>query len=275
MAAAEAAATAVINKAVEIAGNLILETASRLYHLQENISWIETQMRTLQSYLNDAESKRSMSHEVANLIINIRNLAHDVEDILDTYLPDIESHNTKGSFQFFKHASCILCFGVKANSFALEIEKIKRRAAEIEESRRNCGITADSNANAEAATDAELWDRRKLFLRAPHESKIVGRQNILQKLKEEILSEDKGSRIISVVGPAGVGKTTVAKRVYQKTKNEFDVSATIYVSQEPRLEELLLEKLQFQVMKQRFEIQQSELESKAIKATLEQLKDNS
>ncbi|KAL0340310.1 UNVERIFIED_CONTAM: ToMV resistance protein Tm-2(2) [Sesamum radiatum] len=241
MAAAEAAATAVINKAVEIAGNLILETGSRLYHLQENISWIETQMRTLQSYLNDAESKRSMSHEAANLIINIRNLARDVEDILDTYLPDIESHNTKGSFQFFKHASCILRFGVKANSFALEIEKIKRRAAEIEESRRNCGITADSNANAEAATDAELWDRRKLFLRAPHASKIVGRQNILQKLKEEILSEDKGSRIISVVGPAGVGKTTVAKRVYQKTKNEFDVSATIYVSQEPRLEELLVD----------------------------------
>ncbi|KAL0404094.1 UNVERIFIED_CONTAM: ToMV resistance protein Tm-2(2) [Sesamum radiatum] len=180
--AAEAATISVINKAVEVGGNLIIKTGNRIYHLQENISWIEREMRTLQSYLKDAESKRSMSHEVANLIINIRDLAQDVEDILDTYLPKIESHNTE-----------------------------------------------------------DLQDRRKLFLLAPRDSKIVGREGILCKLEQEMLSENKGSRIISVVGPAGVGKTTVAKRVYQMTKNEFDVYAIVYVSQEPRLGELLLD----------------------------------
>ncbi|KAK4415029.1 ToMV resistance protein Tm-2(2) [Sesamum alatum] len=236
---AEAAITAVINKTVEIAGNLVTETGSRIYHLQENVSWIERQMRSLRSYLKDAESKKANSHEVANLIITIRDLAQDVEDILDTYLAEIESHNTKGRFQFLKCASSALCYGVKANNFALEIEKIKKRAAELEVSRVNCGIEVDANAGA--GTDADLWHSRKLFLRAPHESKIFGRERILEKQEVEMLREDKGSIIISVVGPAGVGKTTVAKRSYRKVKNEFEVSAIVYVSQEPRLGELLLD----------------------------------
>ncbi|KAL0381966.1 UNVERIFIED_CONTAM: ToMV susceptible protein tm-2 [Sesamum calycinum] len=183
-------------------------------------------MRTLQSYLKDADYKRSTRHEAANLIIDIRDLAHDVEDILDTFLREIES------------ASGIARLA-KANSFGSEIEKIKRRVDDIENSREKCGVLADANAGA--VIDADLQDRRKLFLRAPHELKIVGREGILRKLEEEILSEENRRIIKSIVGAAGVGKTTVGKRVYERTKNRFEVSAIVYVSQEPNLRELLLD----------------------------------
>ncbi|KAL0381950.1 UNVERIFIED_CONTAM: ToMV susceptible protein tm-2 [Sesamum calycinum] len=156
-------------------------------------------MRTLQSYLKDADYKRSTRHEAANLIIDIRDLAHDVEDILDTYLPEMNP--------------------------LLVLEK--------------CGVTADANAGV--VIDADLQDRRKLFLRAPHELKIVGREGILRTLEEEILSEESRRIIKSIVGAAGVGKTTVGKRVYERTKNRFEVSAIVYVSQEPNLGELLLD----------------------------------
>ncbi|KAK4404305.1 ToMV resistance protein Tm-2 [Sesamum angolense] len=224
--AAEAATIRVIIKVVEILGNLTAKAGSGINHLEENISWIERKMRTLQSYLKDADYKRSTRHEAANLIIDIRDLAHDVEDILDTYLPEIES------------ASGIARLA-KANSFGSEIEKIKRRVDDIENSREKCGVTADAKAGA--VIDADLQDRRKLFLRAPHELKIVGREGILRKLEEEILSEESRIILKSIVGAAGVGKTTVGKRVYERTKNRFEVSAIVYVSQEPNLGELLLD----------------------------------
>ncbi|KAG8390540.1 hypothetical protein BUALT_Bualt01G0094100 [Buddleja alternifolia] len=202
---AEAAVATVVVKAVEIAGKLISGRANQSYNLQENISWIE-----------NAESKKKGSHEVANLIISIRDLAYDVDDILDTYLPEIQSHshNTRERFHFLKHASCI-CFGVKTNKFVVEIEKIKKRAAELEVCRRNCGITVDSNAAGPSSDADDLWGSRKLFLHAPE--------------------------IVSVVGPGGVGKTTVAKRIYHKAKNEFQSAAMVYISQEPKVGELLLD----------------------------------
>ncbi|KAG8390537.1 hypothetical protein BUALT_Bualt01G0093800 [Buddleja alternifolia] len=223
---AEAAVATVVVKAVEIAGKLISGRANQSYNLQENISWIESQMRFLQSYLKDAESKKKGSHEVANLIISIRDLAYDVDDILDTYLPEIQSHshNTRERFHFLKHASCI-CFGVKTNKFVVEIEKIKKRAAELEVCRRNCGITVDSNAAGPSSDADDLWGSRKLFLHAP-ESKIFGRGETLQKLEKEMVRKNiNRCRIVSVVGPGGVGKTTVAKRIYHKAKNEFQSAA--------------------------------------------------
>ncbi|KAG8362653.1 hypothetical protein BUALT_BualtUnG0054300 [Buddleja alternifolia] len=239
---AEAAVATVVVKAVEIAGKLISGRANQSYNLQENISWIESQMRFLQSYLKDAESKKKGSHEVANLIISIRDLAYDVDDILDTYLPEIQSHshNTRERFHFLKHASCI-CFGVKTNKFVVEIEKIKKRAAELQVCRRNCGITVDSNAAGPSSDADDLWGSRKLFLHAP-ESKIFGRGETLQKLDKEMVRKNiNRCRIVSVVGPRGVGKTTVAKRIYHKAKNEFQSAAMVYISQEPKVGELLLD----------------------------------
>ncbi|KAL0381952.1 UNVERIFIED_CONTAM: ToMV resistance protein Tm-2 [Sesamum calycinum] len=230
--AAEGATIRAIFKAAEIGGKLMVGTGSQIYNLEENIRWTERKMRSLHSYLKDADSKRSTSHEVANLIIDIRDLAEDVVDILHKYFPDTESHSSKG-------ASSFLSFGAKAISFGLEIKKIKKRVDDIEISTVRCGVTAVANAGA--VIDAKLQDSRKSFLHAPGESKIVGREGILRNLEEEIISEDSRLIIKSIVGPAGVGKTTVGKRVYGRTENRFDVSARVYVSQVPNLAELLLD----------------------------------
>ncbi|KAG8390538.1 hypothetical protein BUALT_Bualt01G0093900 [Buddleja alternifolia] len=235
---AEAAVTTVICKAVKIVGYLLSGPANRVYNLQENISWIESHMRLLHSYLKDAEFKKNGSHEVANLIISIRDLAYDVEDILDTYLQEIQSYNARGRFQFLKHASCMLCYGIKTNTFIVEIEKIKKRAAALEVSRKRCGINIDSSSGT--TSNADLWGSRKLFLHAP-ESKIFGREESLQKLEEALVCKNNRCRIVSVVGPGGVGKTTVAKRIYHKVKDQFQSAAIAYISREPKVGELLVD----------------------------------
>ncbi|KAL0404124.1 UNVERIFIED_CONTAM: ToMV susceptible protein tm-2 [Sesamum radiatum] len=180
----------------------MVKAGTRINNLKENISWTERKMRSLHSYLKDADSKRSTSHEVANLIIDIRDLAEDVVDILNEYFPHTESQGASG----------ILSSAAKAISFDLAIEKSKRRVDDIENSMVRCGVTADPNAGA--VIDAKLQDSRKSFLHAPGESKIFR---------------------------PGVGKTTVGKRVYERTENRFEVSARVYVSQDPNLGELLLD----------------------------------
>ncbi|CAA2975252.1 disease resistance RPP13-like [Olea europaea subsp. europaea] len=235
--AESAALTAVINQAVQIGANLIVETGSRMYRLKEDIEWIGSKMRHFKSCLKDAESKQGGSYEVANLINEMRDLALDIEDILDTYLPEIESHKGKGPFRFVKHAACILCYGATANTFARKIERIKRRAQDIEATRERCRINLDTDGGN---ADMDVWDRRKKFLVAP-ESIFVGRKDTLQEVKEKLRSSDLDCKMICIVGDAGVGKTTVGKNIYKEVQSEFTSSALVYVSNEPRVPELLLE----------------------------------
>ncbi|XP_028122081.1 disease resistance protein RPP8-like [Camellia sinensis] len=88
-------------------------------------------MRHIQAYLEDAEAKQGGSRGVANLVIDIQDLACDVEDIMQKYFPRIASHREKGFLGCLKSATCIVCYGYDARNFAVEIEGIKRRVEDI------------------------------------------------------------------------------------------------------------------------------------------------
>ncbi|PIN00036.1 Apoptotic ATPase [Handroanthus impetiginosus] len=216
---AEAAVAIVINKA--IAAQALLKGED--HHLRENISWIETQMKTLQSYLEDAQSKNA-----TNFINSIRDLALDVEDLLDTYLLEIESHKTKGLFGFLKHSSCIPCYGVTHNDFSLKIGEFMKRAAKIEQSKGDIA----AKANIDGAIRNQTNKVQK---------KLSGREETVRKIEAEIFSEKKKCKVISIVGATGVGKTTVARDIYLRVRSKFDCSAMVYVSEESNSGVILLD----------------------------------
>ncbi|KAA8550113.1 hypothetical protein F0562_001797 [Nyssa sinensis] len=93
---ADIALSDVLKKALEIGRNLVVEEGSRFYWLREDINWIQGEMRYIQAYLEDAEGKQSESRGVTNWMNDIRDLAYDVEDIMDTFLRGTASQRRKG-----------------------------------------------------------------------------------------------------------------------------------------------------------------------------------
>ncbi|PIM97192.1 hypothetical protein CDL12_30340 [Handroanthus impetiginosus] len=195
---AEATVTIVINKA--IAAKALLE--GETHNVRENIGWIETQMKTLQSYLS--------------------------EDILDTYLLEIDSHKAKGPFGFLKHLSCTPCYAVTERYLSPEMKRVKKRAAEIKQFKRD--ITAKSNV------DGEIWNETNKF-----QKKLYGHEETVRKIEAEIFSEKKKCKVISIIGTGGVGKTTVARDIYLRVRSKFVCSAMLYVSEESNYGEILLD----------------------------------
>ncbi|KAM3327208.1 hypothetical protein P3S67_002334 [Capsicum chacoense] len=91
---AEILLTAVINKAVDIAANLLFQEGTHLYSLKEDIDWLQREMRHIQAYIDDAKEKATEGDSRVKILIkDIQELAGDVEDLLDEFLPKIQQSN--------------------------------------------------------------------------------------------------------------------------------------------------------------------------------------
>nr|GMD67390.1 disease resistance RPP8-like protein 3 isoform X1 [Ipomoea batatas] len=218
---------AAIKKTVEISSKLAVEEGSRLFRLREDINWMEGQLRHLQSYLEAVEASNGDDSKVRNLTNDIKELARDVEDILEKFAPQIES------FSCLKTVACIFPYCNIAYKFSLEIEKIKFRIKAIDDNRKTFGIMDTSRS-----VDAENWDLRRSYLHAD-EPEVIGLDDDCKNLEAKLLDEKQEHCFISIIGMPGLGKTTLAKKIYNQVQPHFDCSALVYVSQEPNIRELL------------------------------------
>nr|GLL43391.1 disease resistance protein RPH8A-like [Ipomoea trifida] len=218
---------AAIKKTVEISSKLAVEEGARLFRLREDINWMEGQLRHLQSYLEAVEASNGDDSKVRNLTNDIKELARDVEDILEKFAPQIES------FSCLKTVACIFPYCNTAYKFSLEIEKIKVRIKAIDDNRKTFGIMDTSRS-----VDAENWDLRRSYLHAD-EPEVIGLDDDCKNLEAKLLDEKQEHRFISIIGMPGLGKTTLAKKIYNQVQPHFDCSALVYVSQEPNIRELL------------------------------------
>ncbi|KAA8534988.1 hypothetical protein F0562_029991 [Nyssa sinensis] len=148
----------VIRKAAEIASNLIIKEGSHLNQLQECVSWIETEMKRIQAFLKDVEAIQAERQGVENLINEIWDLAYDVDDIMDTYFPQLASqHKRKGFLGFVKSVAFIFFNSSVAHNFVMEI---KTRVNDVERARKTYDIPENDGNNG-----TDRWDPRRSF---PH-----------------------------------------------------------------------------------------------------------
>ncbi|KAH0635996.1 hypothetical protein KY290_036395 [Solanum tuberosum] len=225
---AEILLTSVINKSIEIAGNLLIQEGTRLYWLKEDIDWLQREMRHIRSYVDNAKAKEAGGDSrVKNLLKDIQQLAGDVEDLLDEFLPKTQQSN--------KFICCLKTVSF-ADEFAMEIEKIKRRVIDIDRIRTTYNIIDTNNNN----DDCVLSDRRRLFLRAD-ETEVIGLDDDFNMLQAKLLDQDLHYGVVSIVGMPGLGKTTLAKKLYRLVRDQFECSGLVYVSQQPRAGEILLD----------------------------------
>nr|ABO92983.1 putative disease resistance protein [Solanum tuberosum] len=71
---------------------------------------------------------------------------------------------------------------------------------------------------------------------------IVGFEDVIENLRKKLLSETKGQDVISIHGMPGLGKTTLANRLYsdRSVVSQFDICAQCCVSQVYSYKDLLL-----------------------------------
>ncbi|XP_058114375.1 putative disease resistance protein At1g50180 [Magnolia sinica] len=217
--------------------DILLQEAIFLHGVRGEIEWMEQELKRMQSFLEDADAKQQADERVKNWVWDVRDVAYDVEDIIDVFILRIARLRRPGFMGFFKRYALIFKELVACHKVGLEIKHIKIKIGAISESRLTYGI---ESINCGGGTSS-MFQEWRLTSPDVQEPDFVGFEKDIEALVERLTEGEQRRCVVSVVGMGGLGKTTLTKTVYNSdtVKKHFNSQAWIFISQKYVVRDLL------------------------------------
>jgi disease resistance protein RPM1 len=174
----------------------------------------------------------------------VRELSYDMEDCIDDFMQSLDDNDTKAD-SFIDKIKHLLRNMKSRRRIGNEIHDLKKQITMVgERNQRYKTEVGKRNARyktAEAFSETinGTIDNRALVI-FDHVSKIVGTDESKTDVINLLTKEDgRGStrqlRIVSIIGPGGIGKTTLANQVYRELRRGFTCQAFLSVSRSPNI----------------------------------------
>ncbi|GJN28701.1 hypothetical protein PR202_gb16858 [Eleusine coracana subsp. coracana] len=189
--------------------------------------WLEI----MKAFLQDSENSRDTSNATDVFVKKIRDLAFRIEDVVDEFKYKLEDGKHGGfSAKTKKRIQHVKVW----RRLARELRDINTDLKDTAEQRNLCSLQAATGGrdNHPGSTNQNLYFAR--------EEDLVGIEKNANKLKGWLLdNEQVKSKIVTVWGMGGAGKTTLVDHVYKIVKEDFDAAAWVTVSKSYQIEGLL------------------------------------
>ncbi|XBI42973.1 hypothetical protein VPH35_107805 [Triticum aestivum] len=170
---------------------------------------------------------------------DVRELSYAIEDSLDSFMVRVEGVEPTKPHTFFGFIkkTCKKATKLKIRrKIANDINDVKIQVKEVKE-RYDRYKDVIGNTNAKTEVDP------RLLAMCSKVSDLVGIEKSMDEITERLSKGDDPSseklKVVSVVGFGGLGKTTLAKAVYDKLKKNFDCWVFVPVGQSPDTKKVL------------------------------------
>ncbi|KAL7614971.1 hypothetical protein Lser_V15G05567 [Lactuca serriola] len=223
---ATVAAEAILKKLASIAANEV----ALAWGYKEKLYTLEGTLKMIRAKLQDAENQKGQKHSVMEWLKQLKDVVAEADDVVDEAHYEMLRREVKSrdrvaikvpSLPSLKKLKFRSEMGHKIKNINEKLSQINKQANELGLQNEQPGPVVQYRPYPE--TDPNLGEF-KVFGREDDEKRII--HLLTESRKEEKLT------IVPIVGMGGMGKTTLAKSVYNnpKIQQHFDVKAWLCVS---------------------------------------------
>nr|XP_016487115.1 PREDICTED: probable disease resistance protein At1g59620 isoform X2 [Nicotiana tabacum] len=203
-------ADAVVDFLVENLLQLLSENVELIAGVEGDFKNLLEEVQRLKAFLDDAAKYHSDGTQWKLLGEEIQKTVHRAENAIDKFLVQAKLHQEKskmGRLLDVAHLATV-------RNLAAEIKGIHEQVKELRENNQQAFQPKAFNElpkiGASEATPGPLWE----------DDGVVGFDEEANKLIKRLVKESKDLDIIPVVGMPGLGKTTLARKIY----NDYQLS---------------------------------------------------
>ncbi|XP_027096733.2 putative late blight resistance protein homolog R1B-16 [Coffea arabica] len=201
--------------------------------VKDNVEVLGKDLELLKAFIKDCTQKQTNSAVLENVVGEIKSVVYDAEDAIETYIVRVSLQKRRSSISRALHAvddASELRRGRK------QIEKVTKYVRDIYKNMVPLGI--ESMQIVEASSTGPK--REKIVM--VEEENVIGLEDESQKMIDLLTRGPRRLQVISIVGMFGLGKTTLARKIFNDSKvaYNFHLRAFVNVSQEYNRREVLL-----------------------------------
>ncbi|XP_078159336.1 putative disease resistance RPP13-like protein 3 isoform X2 [Carex rostrata] len=228
-------AEAVTSVLVKLA-DILREKVGEVQAVRGQIEQVQKELRLIQALLRDVDSKCHRNNVVTEWLNQVSEIANRIATVIDTFRDKIEENRAESS-NWVRKITKAVKRNYKKYKLGLhdELENIIEELNRLYQRRTDLRIedlgAIDDVDDPEACDDVD-------------DPEVVGLEDDQAKIIEQLKDRSISRRmVLSIVGTGGLGKTTLAQKVYNsdKLEGQFDCHAWLSISQTYNLNELLKE----------------------------------
>ncbi|KAL1218226.1 putative disease resistance protein [Cardamine amara subsp. amara] len=223
-------ADSLLSFGVEKLWDLLVRESERFQGVQEQFDGLKREVKMLRCFLEDADAKKHTSATVRNAVKDIKEIVYDAEDIIETFLLKEELSKTSGIKKHIRKFSWVIA---DRRGLAFDMEALSKRIATVI---RDMQILSVQKVIVNERDTQSLEERQRVTRQtfsSDKEDHLVGLEKNVDPLVGYLVEEDS-SQVVSVTGMGGIGKTTLARQVFnhETVKSHFAGLAWVCVSQQ-------------------------------------------
>ncbi|XP_047951745.1 disease resistance protein RGA2-like isoform X2 [Salvia hispanica] len=228
-------AEAFLNVVLDNLSSLIKEEIGLILGVDEEMQKLKSTLTTLQAVLEDAEDKQIESKPIRDWLQKLNALAYEIDDILDecnTHVSKLKHTRNKLSRYSLQKILYRHKIGRRMKLVTKKLESVAAERAKFH--LRDNSVDRPREVAFSRETGSILNHTDQIYGREKEKENIVG-------ILVSDVKENQDMSVLPIIGVAGLGKTTLARLVFndRRVEDHFDIRIWVCVSDNFELKTLV------------------------------------